>query len=151
MTYSEVAELLSNAFRDGYLVGATTVPGWSSTPIAMENERKETDPRWVRMYVRERAAEQRTIGGESNRKVQRECSVYIEVFTPVEGQFVDQPGGVKACTDLACDARAFFECRTIRPAKFRAGHVSQPIKDEKSKGRWYMASVEVPFYFFEVV
>lgn len=138
MNLATVTQALYGAFMDA----------WSSTPVAAENEIFETEPSWVRLTVRELASEQQTLGPKRARRFRRDCAVYVQVFTPAEGAFLDVKGGVRAGLELAEDVRRFFEGESISAAKFHAATVTRERLDAET-GRWLTLLVTCPFYFHE--
>lgn len=140
MNLADVKQTLCNYFE-----GAHT-----STQISFGNEVFDTEPFWVRMTVRELSREQITMGPEGARKFESRCAVFVQVFSPVEGAFRSIRGGEFSGTQLAEDIRRLFEGKTIAPAKFQAAHIDAPVRDDASKGRWWMQVVTANFFFFEV-
>lgn len=138
MNVAQVTQALYAAFIDS----------WSSTPVAAENEVFDAEPSWVRLSVREQVSEQQTLGPKGARRFRRECAVYVQVFTPAEGAFIDAAGGVRSGLELAEDVRRFFEGETISAAKFHAVTVSRERLDPAT-GRWLVILVTCPFYFME--
>ena len=141
MNFAEVKRILCNAFE----------ASWTSTKLAFGNEILDTEPFWTRMVVRELSSEQYTMGPVGARKFRRDCTVFVDVFSPVEGAWRDvTEGGEDAGSLLGEDVRRFFESTTLAPAKFRGCTVNNPARDEDAKGRWWVTRASAPFYFIEV-
>lgn len=110
---------------------------WGSTsPFTFDNEAFTKPPTWVRLVVRHTGSNQETLGRVLNRKYNRQGSIFIQVFTPI-----DQ--GTQQADNLAQTARDIFE-----GVSFNGIYANDAIiREVGPEGDWYQINVEILFFY----
>lgn len=110
----------------------------ATTDVALDNEefKPTAGASWVRVTIRHNPAFQETLGPEGDRKFERPGTVFVQVFTALDGG--RSPGDT-----LAETARGIFEGKTLSGVRFNAVSVQEigPLKG------WYQHNVEAIFAY----
>lgn len=135
MTRDEAKQAIYNFF----------VTEWAGeTPVTIENE--DFDPaveggtEWVRLSMRDRQANQRTLGRVGNRRFERPATLFVQVFTR-KGQ-----GGTQRSDQLAHLARSILEgTNQVSGIWFFVATIGDMIPEDY----WNMVVVEVEISYDE--
>lgn len=146
MNFVQVTEVLYEAFAAGWTGTAAGTVEYENT-----NFKPPTDATpWVKFSVIETRSPigQRTMGPTGGRRFDRRGNVMLQAFAPAEG-LVTASGGAGPALTIAELGRAFFEGKTISPAKFHDATVGRARLAPQLQGRWFTVLVTCPFYFQE--
>lgn len=124
------------------LIYSRFITQWgTTTPLTFDNE--AFDPpegkAWVRLTVRHNDSNFETLGGVGNRRVRREGSIFIQVFTPGDK-------GTQKSDTLVQTARAVFEGVSFGPGVDCNNAVDREVGPD---GAHYMRVVECFFAYEE--
>jgi hypothetical protein len=101
---------------------------------------EEPQEAWARLSVRHIDSNQDTLGAPGNRQYRRQCSIIVQVFSPVE----EGRGPLDALADTA---RAIWEGVSFSGITTYGGVQTTEIPSE---GRWQQVNVEALADYYEV-
>lgn len=122
--------------------------GWdplhpADAPYTFENEVYTAVPQWVRVAIVTTARAQLTLGPIGTRRFQTKGQIAVQLF-------VDLNQGTKQRSILADDVRKVFEGTAIVVGAESIDLYDGATLAPSTDGRWLMATVVIPFIYFEL-